>query len=46
VKILVEEVPAILIFDNLGVYGMQKNIDFVPTQDRLDVVLVKDITVK
>jgi peptide/nickel transport system substrate-binding protein len=46
VKILREEVACIPIFDYVSTYGMQKNIDFVPTEDRLDVVLVKDITVK
>jgi peptide/nickel transport system substrate-binding protein len=46
VKILREEAAGIPIFDNVSVYGMQKNIDFVPTQDRLDTMLIKDITVK
>jgi peptide/nickel transport system substrate-binding protein len=46
VKILQEEVPTILIFNNVAVFAVKKNIDFKPTQDRLDAVLVKDITVK
>ena len=47
VNILREEVPCIPIFDNVAIYGMQKNIDFVPTQkSNFDVVLVKDIMVK
>jgi peptide/nickel transport system substrate-binding protein len=46
VNILREEVPSIPIFDNVATYGMRKNIDFVPTKDRTDVVLIKDIAVK
>jgi peptide/nickel transport system substrate-binding protein len=46
VKIMREDVVGIPIFDSVAVYGMQKNIDFVPTQDRIDTVLIKDITVK
>jgi peptide/nickel transport system substrate-binding protein len=46
IKILQEEVAIIPIFDTVAIYGMRKNIDFVPTLDRLDVVLVKDIVVK
>jgi peptide/nickel transport system substrate-binding protein len=47
VKIMDEEVPTILIFNTVSVYGMQKNIDFVPTQrNNIDLVYVKDITVK
>ena len=45
VDILQEEVPTITIFNNVAVYGMKNNIDFVPTKDRLDAVLVKNITV-
>jgi peptide/nickel transport system substrate-binding protein len=47
VTILQEEVPTILIFNTVSVYGMQKNIDFVPTQrNNMDLMYVKDITVK
>ena len=46
VKIMREEVPSIPIFENVAVYGMRKNVDFVPTQDRLDTVLVKDMILK
>jgi peptide/nickel transport system substrate-binding protein len=47
VKILQEEVPTILIFNTVSVYGMRKSIDFVPTQrNNQDLMYVKDITVK
>jgi peptide/nickel transport system substrate-binding protein len=46
VTILREEMPSIPIFNSVATYGMKKNIDFVPTIDTLDAVLIKDITVK
>jgi peptide/nickel transport system substrate-binding protein len=47
VRILLEDVPSIPIFNNVAVYAMKKNIDFKPTQKyNMDLVLVKDITTK
>jgi peptide/nickel transport system substrate-binding protein len=46
VKILREEVSYIPIFSGMATYGMKKNIDYVPTRFFLDLVLVKNITVK
>ena len=44
-KILYDDVAAIPIFANVAVYGMKKNIDFIPTRYFFDLMLVKDITV-
>jgi peptide/nickel transport system substrate-binding protein len=46
VTILREEMPSIPLFENVATYGMRKNIDFVPTEDRTDIVFIKDINVK
>jgi peptide/nickel transport system substrate-binding protein len=47
VKIGYDDVAGIPVFSPVFVYGMQKNIDFKPTQKNAqDLVLVKDITIK
>ncbi len=47
VKILQEDLPCILITNNVTVFGMQKNVSFTPTlRNSKDLILVKDITVK
>jgi len=47
VRILYDEVAFIPIINNVSVYAMKKNIEFVPTQKHgMDLVLVKDIAVK
>lgn len=46
VKILREDVASIPICDNVAVFGMRKNIDFVPLHFRVDVADVKGMTVK
>jgi peptide/nickel transport system substrate-binding protein len=46
VKMLNEELPSILMVNNVTVYGMQKNIDFTPTKkNSKDLMLVKDMVV-
>jgi len=47
VAILQEEVPSIPIVNNVTVYGMKSNVDFIPTKKHnMDLILVRDITVK
>ena len=47
VRILQEDLPCILVTNNVTVFGMQKNVSFTPTlRNSKDLILVKDITVK
>jgi peptide/nickel transport system substrate-binding protein len=47
VAILQEEVPSIPIINNVTVFGMKKNVDFIPTKKHnMDLIQLKDITVK
>ncbi len=47
VRLIYEQVGIIPIINNVSVYGMKKNIDFIPTKGvNFDFLLVKDITVK
>jgi peptide/nickel transport system substrate-binding protein len=47
VRIIIEEVVTIPIFNTVAVYAMKENIDFKPTQKYFaDLALVKDMTIR